>query len=72
LQNILQYHVAVGVYQLENLNDGQKLGMVNGDNVTFTMKDGKLTINGASIIGTVKASNGVVYIIDNVLLPPSK
>ena len=72
LQNILQYHVAVGVYQLENLTDGQKLGMVNGDNVTFAVKDGKVTINGAAIVGTVKASNGVVYVIDNVLLPPSK
>lgn len=72
LQNILQYHVAVGVYRLENLNDGQKLGMVNGDNVTFVVKDGKVTINGATIAGTVKASNGVVYVIDNVLLPPGK
>ena len=72
LQNILQYHVAVGVYQLENLNDGQKLGMVNGDNVTFVVKDGRVTINGAAIVGTVKASNGMVYVIDNVLLPPSK
>ena len=72
LQNILQYHVAVGVYHLENLNDGQKLGMVNGDNVTFAVKDGKVTINGAAIVATVKASNGVVYVIDNVLLPPSK
>jgi len=72
LENILQYHVAVGVYQLENLNDGQKLGMVNGDNVTFAVKDGKVTINGAAIVGTVKASNGVVYVIDNVLLPPTK
>jgi len=72
LQNILQYHVAVGVYQLENLTDGQKLGMVNGDNVTFAVKDGKVTINGTAIVGTVKASNGVVYVIDNVLLPPTK
>lgn len=72
LQNILQYHVAVGVYQLENLADGQKLGMVNGDNVTFAVKDGKVTINGTAIVGTVKASNGVVYVVDNVLLPPSK
>jgi uncharacterized surface protein with fasciclin (FAS1) repeats len=72
LQNILQYHVAVGVYHLENISDGQKLGMVNGDNVMFAAKDGKVTINGAAIIGKVKASNGVVYVIDNVLLPPAK
>ncbi|MBS1951851.1 MAG: hypothetical protein OJF59_001496 [Cytophagales bacterium] len=72
LQNILQYHVAVGVYHLENLADGQTLGMVNGDNVTFAVKDGKVTINGAAIKGTVKGSNGIVHVIDKVLLPPTK
>lgn len=72
LQNILQYHVAVGVYKTENLQDGQSLGMVNGDNVKFTVKDGKVQINGANIIATVPATNGVIHVIDAVLLPPAK
>ncbi len=72
LQNILQYHVAVAVFKTENLRDGQVLGMVNGDNATITVKDGKVQINGANIVASVPASNGIVHVIDAVLLPPTK
>ena len=72
LRNILEYHVAVGVYKLENLKDGQTINQVNLDNVTIGVKDGKYTVNGANIVGTVPASNGVVYVVDAVLLPPAK
>ena len=71
LRNILEYHVAVGVYKLENLKDGQTINQVNLDNVTIGFKDGKYTVNGANILGTVPASNGIVYVIDAVLLPPA-
>src|SRR6478736_5366819 len=67
LRNILEYHVAVGVYKLENLKDGQTINQVNLDNVTIGWKDGKYTVNGANIVATVPASNGVVYVIDAVL-----
>ncbi len=69
LQDILQFHVAVGVYKKESLRDGQVLGMVNGNNVTFGVSGDKVTINGANIIGSAPASNGVIHIIDAVLLP---
>jgi len=69
LADILQYHVALGVFKPENIRDGQVLGMVNGGNVTFHVKDGQVMINDAKIIGTVKASNGLVCVIDKVLLP---
>lgn len=72
LRNILEYHVAVGVYKLENLKDGQTINQVNLDNITIGIKDGKYTVNGANILGTVPASNGVVYVVDAVLLPPAK
>lgn len=72
LRNILEYHVSVGVYKLENLKDGQTINQVNLDNITIGLKDGKYTVNGANILGTVPASNGVVYVIDAVLLPPDK
>ena len=72
LRNILEYHVAVGVYKLENLKEGQKINQVNLDDVVIGMKDGKYTVNGANILGTAAASNGVVYVIDAVLLPPVK
>lgn len=73
LQNILQYHVTVSAIKAENLTDGQVLGMVNGDNVKVTVKDGKVMLNGtATIVASVQASNGMVHIIDGVLLPPAK
>jgi uncharacterized surface protein with fasciclin (FAS1) repeats len=70
LANILQYHVSLGVYKTESLKDGQVLGQVNGDNITVTVKDGKVMIGGASIIASITASNGIIHVIDGVLLPP--
>ncbi len=73
LQNILQYHVAVATMKAESFTDGQVLGMVNGDNVTFSVKDGKVMLNGsATIVASVPASNGIIHVIDGVLLPPAK
>ncbi len=69
LIDVLQYHVAVGVYKPENMQDGQVLGMVNGGNVTFHKKDGQLMINDAKVVATVPAANGLVCVIDKVLLP---
>lgn len=73
LQNILQYHVAVGVLKKENFTDGQKIGMVNGDDVIVSIKDGKLMLNNsATIVASIPASNGIIHVIDGVLLPPAK
>ena len=72
LRNILEYHVSVGVFKAENLKDGQVIGQANGDNITIAMKDGKPTVNGANILASVPASNGIVHVIDAVLLPPAK
>jgi len=73
LQNILQYHVTVAVMKAETFTDGQVLGMVNGDNITISVKNGKVILNNsATIIASVPASNGIVHIIDGVLLPPEK
>lgn len=73
LQNILQYHVSVAVYKTENMKDGQIIGQANGDNITLSVKDGKVMVNGiANIIASIPASNGIIHIIDAVLLPPAK
>lgn len=73
LQNILQYHVSVAVYKTENMKDGQVVGQANGDNITLSVKDGKVMVNGtANIVASVPASNGIIHIIDAVLLPPAK
>ena len=70
LSDILGYHTYVGVIKEDQMTDGLKLGMVNGKNITITMVDGKPIINGkAKIVAVVPASNGIVYAIDEVLLP---
>ena len=57
----------------ETFQDGQTLGMVNGDNVTVSVKDGKVTLNNSvHIIASIPASNGMVHVIDGVLFPPAK
>lgn len=72
LADVLQYHVSVGVFKEDMLQDGQNIGQVNGSNISISKKDGKLMVNGvANVIATVPASNGVVYVIDAVLLPPT-
>ena len=73
LQNILEYHVTLSSMKAESFRDGQILGMVNGANLTVSVKEGKVMLNNsATIIASVKASNGMVHVIDGVLLPPAK
>lgn len=70
LADILQYHVYVGVYKIENLETEQTLGQVNGGNIKLTKKGEDVYVNDvAKIVATVPTSNGVIYVIDKVLLP---
>ena len=73
LQDILQYHVFVGSLKADYLQDGQTLNEVNGGNITISKKDGKIMINNsATIVASIPASNGIIHVIDAVLLQPSK
>jgi uncharacterized surface protein with fasciclin (FAS1) repeats len=74
LQDILQYHVFVANLGTTLMQDGQTLNQVNGQNITIQKSaDGKVTINGkAHIVASVPASNGIIHVIDEVLLPPAK
>ncbi len=70
LVDILEYHVTVGVYKAEALTDGQVLGQVNGSNIKVSIKDGKTWLNGkASIIASIPTTNGIIHVVDEVLLP---
>jgi uncharacterized surface protein with fasciclin (FAS1) repeats len=72
LSNILTYHVVPGKVLSSDLKDKQTIQTVNGDNVNVTLKDNCVYINDAKVTtADVGASNGVVHIIDSVLLPPS-
>lgn len=70
LIDILQYHVSVGGYKAESFQDGQSLGQVNGGNIKITLVDGKPVVNGkAHILASIPTSNGIIHVIDEVLLP---
>ena len=74
LQNILEYHVSIGVFRENMLFDGQKINQANLDDIIINKSaDGKIKINGnANVIASIPASNGLIYVIDEVLLPPEK
>ena len=73
LQDILQYHVYVGSLKIDLMEDGQTLNQVNGGNITISKKDGKVMINNsATVIASIPAANGIIHVIDGVLLPPAK
>ncbi|GCC53424.1 fasciclin domain-containing protein [Chryseotalea sanaruensis] len=72
LRNILEYHVFVGVIKEEQVRNGMTLNQVNLENVTLNKAGDKLTVNGVNVLGVVKASNGIVYVIDGVLTPPTQ
>ena len=73
LRNVLEYHVTTSSLKEEYLKDGMTIGMVNGGNVKVSKgADGKMKINDANVSAAVPASNGMVYVIDAVLLPPAK
>ncbi|MFT3843479.1 MAG: fasciclin domain-containing protein [Lacibacter sp.] len=72
LRSILEYHVYVGVLKDALLGDGMTYGMASGQNITIGNKDGKITVNGANIIASIPATNGIIHVVDKVLLPESK
>jgi uncharacterized surface protein with fasciclin (FAS1) repeats len=70
LRTILEYHVYVGGMKTEMMRDGQTIGQASGHNATIKVENGKYMINGANIVASVPASNGIIHVVDAVLLPP--
>lgn len=75
LSGVLTYHVVPGAYRAADLTDGLTLETVNGQSLTFTMKDGSVYLNEAGTnpakveIADVISSNGVTHVIDSVVMP---
>lgn len=68
---ILTYHVVSGEVMSKDLKDGQKANTVEGQSITFDLTNGVKVNNATVAMADVKASNGVVHVIDQVILPPS-
>ncbi|MEO6251941.1 MAG: fasciclin domain-containing protein [Ferruginibacter sp.] len=70
LTKILTYHVVAGAVKAADLKDGQKVKTLQGEELTVSIKDGKVMINGAHVTAAdLTGSNGVVHVIDAVLMP---
>ena len=72
LADILTYHVYVGAVASTDVTDGMTVAMLNGDNASFTVTADSVMIEGATVtMADVAASNGVIHVIDKVLMPPT-
>lgn len=68
---VLTYHVVPGKVYSKDLKDGMKAKTAQGSEVTISLKDGKAMVNNATVSAAdIEASNGVVHVIDTVILPP--
>ena len=77
LTKILTYHVVPGKLEASDLKDGKKLKTAEGEELTVKRQDGKIWIvdakGGTSMvtISNVNQSNGVIHVVDTVLMPAS-
>ena len=71
LTAILTYHVVPGAVRAEQVAKLDQAKTVNGAMVKVTTKGGKVTINDATVVkADTAASNGIIHVIDKVILPP--
>ena len=70
LSDILLYHVVSGAVPSSAVTDGLVATAVNGDDLTFTVGEGVMVNNANVILADVQASNGIIHVIDKVLMPP--
>tara|TARA_Y100000768_G_scaffold55285_1_gene36746 strand:+ start:2660 stop:4003 length:1344 start_codon:yes stop_codon:yes gene_type:complete len=72
LSDILLYHVVSGAVSSSDVTDGMSAEALNGDDLSFTVSDGTVMVNDATVTSAdVMASNGIIHVIDKVLMPPA-
>jgi uncharacterized surface protein with fasciclin (FAS1) repeats len=72
LSDILLYHVVSGSVTASDVTDGMSAEALNGDDLSFTVSDGSVMVNDATVTtADVMASNGIIHVIDKVLMPPA-
>jgi len=70
LANVLTYHVVAGKVMAADVVKLTSAVTVQGQSVSIAVKDGKVYVDGAQVVATdIKASNGVIHVIDAVILP---
>ena len=70
---VLTYHVVPGNVKAKDVVSLKKAKTVQGQNIRINVADGKVKVNQANVVKTdVASSNGVIHVIDKVILPPAK
>ena len=75
LASVLTFHVVSGKVMAADIvkSNGAKPATVNGESLDIVVRDGKVYVNGAQVVtADIVASNGVIHVIDTVLLPTGK
>ena len=73
LAAILKYHVVAGRVYSEDAVAAKKARTLEGSNVNISVSGGQAKVNDANLVATdLDASNGVIHVIDSVILPPEK
>ncbi len=72
LVSILTYHVVPGAVMSKDINGKSKVKTVQGDKVKIKAKEKGISINNAKVVkADIAASNGVIHVVDTVILPKS-
>ena len=71
LTDILLYHVVSGAVPSSAVTDGMSAAAVNGDDLSFAVGEGVMVNDANVVLADVPASNGVIHVIDKVLMPPA-
>jgi uncharacterized surface protein with fasciclin (FAS1) repeats len=72
LTRVLTYHVAAGRYSSDNLTAMKTVKTLEGQNVNVTVEAGRVRVDGAMVTqADIQGSNGVVHVIDAVMIPPA-
>lgn len=73
LANTLTRHAAPGSFDLEGLKKearkGRKIYMATGDYLEIVVKDDEVKVGGASVLATIATSNGIIHVVNQVILP---
>jgi uncharacterized surface protein with fasciclin (FAS1) repeats len=74
LSNILLYHVISGAaVDAANVTDGMTAEAANGDTLSFTVTNDSVIVGDATVTSAdVEASNGIIHVVDKVLMPPAE
>ena len=72
LYNIVASHASPGNFSVERLADESRLYQATGHYVDVEVRDGATYVNGARILASVPATNGIVHVVDKVFLIAAK